>query len=197
MQLEFHVASLVELPVERGESRESEEGIVRLRGQLRAPVPCRGEPAVDARACIEEVISARTVEPVSEEVSENVLLRLLDASMGRDVSPQPFVLLARSLDVDECAHEWRQDPRHLRVLVYEDESVGDVVVSQVNDGAAHPRVQLALGHREDLMHGLVYARGLLHALEPLTRVAQLVLLRLAQQVPLGEIPQPEHVFEDR
>ena len=47
---------------------DREEGLLR---QLRAPVPCRGEAAVDARAGVEEVVRAAAVKRVPEKVLQD------------------------------------------------------------------------------------------------------------------------------
>ena len=73
-------------PVEALEPRELEHRVVRLLLDLRAPVPRRGEPPVDARPGVEEVVRARPVERVPEEIR-------------KDASPATLDRLERRLDV--------------------------------------------------------------------------------------------------
>lgn len=44
------ISSSLELSIEAGEPRELEHGEKRLAVELRTPVPCRGQPAVNATA---------------------------------------------------------------------------------------------------------------------------------------------------
>ena len=74
------VASQRPVAVEGAEAGEEEEGVVRLGLDVVAPVPGRGEPPVDAGSRVEEVVSPRTVERVSEKIREDVLSELVRAS---------------------------------------------------------------------------------------------------------------------
>ena len=56
-----------------------------LFAETAAPVPCRGEAAVDARAGVVEVVRTRPVEAVPEEVDEHELsARVHRAEGGAD-----------------------------------------------------------------------------------------------------------------
>ena len=48
-----------------------------------APVPRRGQPAVDARAGVVEVVRARAIEAVAEEVAENGPTCAVDRAVQR------------------------------------------------------------------------------------------------------------------
>ena len=84
----------------------------------------------------------------------------------------------------------------LRVLVDEHKGVGHVRVSKVDQRRAHPRPPLGLGGVEELVHRARRAWRILDPLQALPSVALLVRVGRAQQVLLGEVPQPEHVVGD-
>lgn len=53
------------------EARQLENGVVVLLLDLGAPIPSGGEAPVDARARVKEVVSARAVEGMPEEVHQD------------------------------------------------------------------------------------------------------------------------------
>lgn len=68
----------------------------------------------------------------------------------------------------------KQDAVNLRILVYKEEGVGDVVVAHVDDARADPRPDTALRLVQDGVH---HARGFgtgLNAVKALAGVAQAV-----------------------
>lgn len=112
---------------------------------------------------------------------------------------------------------------YLRVLVDEHEGVGHVVVPQVDDGRADPVAHAALRLVQHLLqikgrhyisqsgeakqgtacspqhtylHRVEGARALLHAVQALARVPEVVAAVLREEVLLGQTPEPEHVVRD-
>ena len=64
----------------------------------------------------------------------------------------------------------------LRILVYEDQGVGDVSVAEMNNGTPHPGSELALTRRQDAVHRFAHSRTLLYAIQALTGVGQRAIL---------------------
>jgi hypothetical protein len=60
---------------------------------------------------------------------------------------------------------------HLAVLVDEHERIRHVGVSEVDERGAYPRATFGLGGVQQLVHRPRRARRVLHALQPLARVA--------------------------
>ena len=97
-----------------------------------APVPCGGESSVDAGPGVEEVVGARAVEGVFEEVRENQFDHLLrPAEDPVDVSLDVVVpvVVVFSLNATYHVGDRAQNPRNLRVLVNEEQGIWDIVVS--------------------------------------------------------------------
>lgn len=89
--------------------------------ELGAPLPRGREAAVDARARIHEVIRARAVEPVAEEVRQyGELAAELAAKLALDVELERRVLADEARDGLDRRDDGREDARDLRVLVEKD-----------------------------------------------------------------------------
>ena len=68
---EFYFIIPSDLPIEALETSQSEHREVALLLDLAAPIPGRGEPAVDARSGVEEVVRPAPVKAMPEEVHED------------------------------------------------------------------------------------------------------------------------------
>ena len=121
------------------------------------------------------------------------------------------------------SHNWVQDPRHLcnekfcnllfkyigfqilapkniypylSVLVYKGESIGHIVIAQMDDTRPNPGAKLLLRAVEDLMHMFPYGRRRLHPVEALPSVPEGVVVVAVEEVLLRQAPQLEHVVLD-
>lgn len=182
------VASLLlEVAIEANKARQEEDGVVFLLLNLRAPVPCRRQAAVDARASVHEVVGTTAIETMTEEVGENSLLASLSVAPGRLNELFGVVLNHEVVDGLNRAHNRDQDaapshqynawklgmmrrskvvPRNLRIFVNEHESIGDVVIAHVNYGGTHPGAHALLHRADDCHRGTVALRRMLHAIQP-------------------------------
>mmetsp|Transcript_15325 Transcript_15325/g.34819 ORF Transcript_15325/g.34819 Transcript_15325/m.34819 type:complete len:237 (-) Transcript_15325:954-1664(-) len=131
-----------------------------------------------------------------EEICENEFLQYPHAAEGFNVALHPARALAELGDFVQGEDKRPEETWNLDVLVDEHESVWHVVVSQVHRAGADPATDFSLHLREDLLHGNDAARGLLHALEALTRVREIVGMLLIKEVLLGKVPELEHVVKD-
>mmetsp|Transcript_8916 Transcript_8916/g.27446 ORF Transcript_8916/g.27446 Transcript_8916/m.27446 type:complete len:405 (-) Transcript_8916:70-1284(-) len=187
---------LGEFAVEAVEAGEFEEDEVGFGGDVVAPVPGRGEAAVDAGAGVVEVVGAGAVEGVAEEVGEDELFEVArGAEAAADEVADVAVFGREDFDAVQHGDEGPEDAGDLGVLVEEGQGVGDVVVAHVHHGRSDPRRPLAL-RAQNAHHGRVRARARLDALQALARVAQRVRCVARQEVRLRQAPQPEHVVHD-
>ncbi len=85
---------------------------------------------------------------------------------------------------------------YLGVFVDEHESVGDIVVAQVDDRGADPVADALLAAPQDGMHEALHVWGLLHAVQALAGVRQPVRVALLQEIQVAGAPQLEHVMAD-
>ena len=74
------VPSLERLTVKANETSQLEDVPERLRLELRAPIPRRGQSTIDARPCIEKVIRACAVEAAPEKVRQDHLRQSIDGT---------------------------------------------------------------------------------------------------------------------
>ena len=187
---------LIELAIKAEKPRELEERIVRLRGELRAPIPSRGQSSIDATTRVKEVIATRAIKCMGEEIMQYIFFRLFCATIRLQLAIQAFALSAGCLQVADGDDNGTQYAGYLGVFVNKCQGVGDVVVSQVYHRATHPSAEPVLRVTEYFMHGFEHPGRLLHPLQALSRVLELVGLRLGQQVLLGQVPQPESILQN-
>ena len=81
---------------------------------LTAPIPRACEATVNTRAAI----TSRAVKPMSEKVSHDKLLRVLEAATPLNKQRYPGVL-SEGVEPLDRRDQGPEDPRHLRVLVDE------------------------------------------------------------------------------
>jgi len=72
---------LIELAIKAEKPRELEERIVRLRRELRAPIPSRGQSSIDATTRVKEVIATRAIKCMGEEIMQYIFFRLFCATI--------------------------------------------------------------------------------------------------------------------
>ena len=117
---------------------------------------------------------------MAKPIGEDCFLTRLDAAeLSVDVRAQAWVFgeVRKVLDDED---DGVQDSTDLRILVYEDQGVGDVSVAEMNNGTPHPGSELALTRRQDAVHRFAHSRTLLYAIQALTGVGQRVSILLAE-----------------
>jgi len=57
------------LAIEPNETRQQENWEVPLLFQGGTPIPCTGQPSIDATSSIEEIIRPRTIKSMSKEIA--------------------------------------------------------------------------------------------------------------------------------
>ena len=93
--------------------------VVRLLFNFGTPVPSGGQPTIDARPGVKEVIRAGAIERVAEEIRQNEFTTVLHAFEGVfDVSFQLAIFARQFRQLFDDENHWRQNSRHLRVFVY-------------------------------------------------------------------------------
>ena len=151
---------------------EKEDVVKVLLGEERAPVPSRGETAIDAGTSI----VTRSIKTVTEEVAEDRVTKNISSSIlfVHEMAEERIRLdlLSNAMDSPD---DGREDARDLSVLVDEDEGVGDITVSEMDHTETDPlATHSALDHGEDGGHGPRDPGGGLDPVEALAGIGQMI-----------------------
>ena len=108
-----------------------------------SPEPtARSTPDSATRTCIKEVVCAASIERGSEEIGEDEHLERVGPAEHRADVKVHVLPLAETRDGLDGQNDRVEDAGHLRVLVDEGESVGYVVIAEMNDRTADPVTEL-------------------------------------------------------
>lgn len=105
---------------------------------------------------------------MSEKVCQNSLSQLIYATIllyyWNDLR-----VVHQTRDLVQARHNRIQDTWNLVVLVDEHQSIGHVVIAQVNDTAADPLLNLFLHLTQDPVHDLADTRSVLNTIQTLVK----------------------------
>jgi hypothetical protein len=130
--------------------------------QRRAPIPSTRQPPINTTTGIEEVIRSRAIKPMSKEVSQDFLGQFLGRSILLIYIFPNTRFLGQGRDLGNGVANREQDAINLRVLVNEEEGVGDVVIAHMDDTRPDPCPDAPLSLVEDRVH---HTGGLWSALD--------------------------------
>ena len=106
--------------------------------QRATPIPCTCQSAIDTTSSVKEIISARAIKSMTEEVAKDLLVQILRRSkLVFDVGLQRRDG-DKLVDLRQRITDRQQDAIYLGVLVDEHERVRDVVVTHMDDAGAYP-----------------------------------------------------------
>ena len=145
------------------------------------------QPAVNAGPGVVEVVGPAAVEGVLEEVLEDVQLTVLHTPMRGLHHVLHMTNLGTPRDGLNDLHDGIENPGNLEqisrlavdsstwlylcVLVYECESIGDVVIPEVNNTGPNPGSDLPLSPVNNLMHSSADGRSRLDSVQTLKQMS--------------------------
>jgi hypothetical protein len=164
--------SLEVAAVEALKVTEEEDVVKVLLGEERAPVPSRGETAINARA----TIVTRSIKAVSEEVTKDRVSQNIRTSiLFIHKMTEERIRLDLLSDAMDGPDDGRKNARDLGVFVDKDKSIRDITVAKMNNTETNPLpTHSALDHGKDSGHGTRDTRGGLDTVEALAGIGQMV-----------------------
>ena len=140
------------MPVTEALTCQQENMEIPLLLQRITPIPRARQPPINTTTRIIEIISTRSIKPMTEKISKDLPIEIFHRSkLLFDVGPQRrYRSQFRNLREGVAYRE--QDTINLGVLVDEHERVGYVVIAHVYNAGAYPRPHAPLRFLEYSLH---------------------------------------------